>query len=67
MSFKQKIRVIEFDTDYINSLKLIVDEEKEKVSPNLSMRIFYDSKDKILRSVIILKHGIMVVKKFYKR
>ncbi|MFV5690369.1 hypothetical protein ACM55M_17300 [Flavobacterium sp. ZT3R25] len=29
MSFKQnKIRVIEFDTDYINSLKLIVDEEK---------------------------------------
>ena len=31
MSFKQnKIRVIEFDTDYINSLKLIVDEEKNK-------------------------------------
>jgi hypothetical protein len=31
MSFKQnKIRVIEFDTDYINSLKLIVDEEKKK-------------------------------------
>lgn len=29
MSFKpNKIRVIEFDTDYINSLKLIVDEEK---------------------------------------
>jgi hypothetical protein len=28
MSFKpNKIRVIEFDTDYINSLKLIVDEE----------------------------------------
>ncbi len=31
MSFKQnKIRVIEFDTDYINSLKLIVEEEKKK-------------------------------------
>ncbi|SHM20155.1 hypothetical protein [Flavobacterium xinjiangense] len=31
MTFKQnKIRVIEFDTDYINSLKLIVDEEKKK-------------------------------------
>ena len=31
MSFKQnKIRVIEFDTDYINSLKLIVDEAKKK-------------------------------------
>ncbi|TDD75953.1 hypothetical protein [Flavobacterium caseinilyticum] len=31
MSFKQnKIRVIEFDTDYINSLKLIIDEEKKK-------------------------------------
>lgn len=31
MSFKpSKIRVIEFDTDYINSLKLIVDEEKKK-------------------------------------
>ncbi|MFE3871925.1 hypothetical protein ACFX5F_11910 [Flavobacterium sp. ZS1P70] len=31
ISFKQnKIRVIEFDTDYINSLKLIVDEEKKK-------------------------------------
>lgn len=31
MIFKQnKIRVIEFDTDYINSLKLIVDEEKKK-------------------------------------
>jgi hypothetical protein len=31
MSFKQnKIRVIEFDTDYINSLKLIVDEKKKK-------------------------------------
>ena len=31
MSFKpKKIRVIEFDTDYINSLKLIVDEEKKK-------------------------------------
>jgi hypothetical protein len=31
MSFKQnKIRVIEFDTDYINSLKLVVDEEKKK-------------------------------------
>ncbi|MFV8392957.1 hypothetical protein [Flavobacterium sp. LB2P6] len=31
MNFKQnKIRVIEFDTDYINSLKLIVDEEKKK-------------------------------------
>ena len=31
MSFKpNKIRVIEFDTDYINSLKLIVDEEKKK-------------------------------------
>ena len=29
MSFKpNKIRVIEFDTDYINSLKLIVEEEK---------------------------------------
>ena len=29
MSFKpNKIRVIEFDTDYINSLKLIVNEEK---------------------------------------
>ena len=29
MSFKpNKIRVIEFDTDYINSLKLIVDQEK---------------------------------------
>ena len=31
MIFKQnKIRVIEFDTDYINSLKLIVDQEKKK-------------------------------------
>jgi hypothetical protein len=31
MSFKHnKIRVIEFDTDYINSLKLIVDAEKKK-------------------------------------
>lgn len=31
MSFKpNKIRVIEFDTDYINSLKLVVDEEKKK-------------------------------------
>jgi hypothetical protein len=31
MSFKlNKIRVLEFDTDYINSLKLIVDEEKKK-------------------------------------
>jgi len=31
MSFKQKkIRVIEFDTDYINSLKLIVKEEQKK-------------------------------------
>jgi len=31
MSFKlDKIRVIEFDTDYINSLKLIVDQEKKK-------------------------------------
>lgn len=31
MSFKQnKIRVIEFDTDYINSLKLIVQEENKK-------------------------------------
>lgn len=31
MSFKpKKIRVIEFDTDYINSLKLIVSEEKKK-------------------------------------
>lgn len=31
MSFKHnKIRVIEFDTDYINSLKLIVNEEKKK-------------------------------------
>jgi hypothetical protein len=31
MSFKpSKIRVIEFDTDYINSLKLIVEEEKKK-------------------------------------
>ena len=31
MSFKQnKIRVIEFDTDYINSLKLIIDEEKKR-------------------------------------
>ena len=31
MSFKlNKIRVIEFDTDYINSLKLIVDEENKK-------------------------------------
>jgi hypothetical protein len=31
MSFKpNKIRVIEFDTDYINSLKLIVNEEKKK-------------------------------------
>jgi hypothetical protein len=31
MSFKpNKIRVIEFDTDYINSLKLIVDENKKK-------------------------------------
>lgn len=31
MSFKlNKIRVIEFDTDYINSLKLIVGEEKKK-------------------------------------
>lgn len=31
MSFKpKKIRVIEFDTDYINSLKLIVDEDKKK-------------------------------------
>jgi phosphoglucomutase len=31
MSFKpNKIRVIEFDTDYINSLKLIVDEDKIK-------------------------------------
>ena len=30
MSFKpKKIRVIEFDTDYINSLKLIVDEDKK--------------------------------------
>lgn len=30
MIFKpKKIRVIEFDTDYINSLKLIVDEEKK--------------------------------------
>jgi hypothetical protein len=30
MSFKpNKIRVIEFDTDYINSLKLIVDEDKK--------------------------------------
>ena len=29
MSFKQnKIRAIEFDTDYINSLKLIIEEEK---------------------------------------
>jgi hypothetical protein len=32
MSFKpNKIRVIEFDTDYINSLKLIVDEEDKKI------------------------------------
>ena len=31
MSFKlSKIRVIEFDTDYINSLKLIVEEERNK-------------------------------------
>ena len=31
MSFKpKKIRVIEFDTDYINSLKLIVDDDKKK-------------------------------------
>lgn len=31
MSFKlNKIRVIEFDTDYINSLKLIVNQEKKK-------------------------------------
>ena len=31
MSFKpNKIRVIEFDTDYTNSLKLIVDEENKK-------------------------------------
>jgi hypothetical protein len=31
MSFKpHKIRVIEFDTDYINSLKLMVDEDKKK-------------------------------------
>jgi hypothetical protein len=31
MSFKpNKIRVIEFDTDYINSLKLIVEEENKK-------------------------------------
>jgi hypothetical protein len=31
MSFKQnKIRAIEFDTDYINSLKLIVNQEKKK-------------------------------------
>lgn len=31
MSFKlNKIRAIEFDTDYINSLKLIVDKEKKK-------------------------------------
>lgn len=31
MSFKlNKIRVIEFDTDYINSLKLVVDHEKKK-------------------------------------
>jgi hypothetical protein len=31
MSFKlNKIRVIEFDTDYINSLKLVVDQEKKK-------------------------------------
>jgi hypothetical protein len=31
MDFKlSKIRVIEFDTDYINSLKLIIDEEKKK-------------------------------------
>jgi hypothetical protein len=31
MSFKlNKIRVIEFDTDYINSLKLVVDEENKK-------------------------------------
>ncbi|QIH37313.1 hypothetical protein G7A72_00115 [Flavobacterium sp. Sr18] len=31
MSFKpNKIRVIEFDTDYINSLKLIVNEERKK-------------------------------------
>jgi hypothetical protein len=31
MSFKQnKIRAIEFDTDYINSLKLVVQEKKEK-------------------------------------
>jgi hypothetical protein len=31
MSFKpNKIRVIEFDTDYINSLKLIVNEDKKK-------------------------------------
>jgi hypothetical protein len=30
MSFKpNKIRVIEFDTDYINSLKLIVDEDNK--------------------------------------
>jgi hypothetical protein len=52
--------------DYINWLKLIVDEEKEKVSPDLSMRIFYDNKDKILRSVIILKHGIWLLKNFIK-
>ena len=31
MSFKlSKIRVIEFDTDYINSLKLVINEEKNK-------------------------------------
>jgi hypothetical protein len=31
MSFKlDKIRVIKFDTDYINSLKLIVNHEKKK-------------------------------------
>ena len=31
MAFKQsKVRVIEFDTDYINSLKLIVEEDKKK-------------------------------------
>ena len=31
MSFKlDKIRIIEFDTDYINSLKLVVDQEKKK-------------------------------------
>jgi hypothetical protein len=36
MSFKpNKIRVIEFDTDYINSLKLIVDEEKKNQRTHL--------------------------------